>query len=179
MEPILLKYRRVFHDDVCNDFRGTDVIEHRIVTGDAKPVKRPQYKTPYALRPDLDRQVKAMLDKGVIEPSDSPWSSPVVLVPKRSTDDKPKYRFCVDFRALNALTRPDAYPLPVFTDTVSTLHGSRYFSVLDGYSGYWQVRLAEEDKPKRHSPQREGYFITPAYRLEFSMVRLVFSALWM
>jgi hypothetical protein len=74
--------------------------------------------------------------------------APVLLVPKKSLDGKPKYRFCVDFRALNKITRFDNYPLPVFDETVSTLHGSRYFSFIDLYSGFWQIKLAEEVKLK-------------------------------
>jgi hypothetical protein len=61
MEPVLLRYRGVFHDEERNDFRGTDVAEHRIITGDARPIRRPQYRTPYALREEMDRQVKDML----------------------------------------------------------------------------------------------------------------------
>jgi hypothetical protein len=74
-----------------------------------------------------------MLKKGVIEPSQSPWRAPALL-PKKSLDGKPKYRFCVDF--LNKVTTFDNYPLPVFDETVSTLHGSLYFSVIDLYSGF-------------------------------------------
>jgi len=88
-----------------------------------------------------------MLDKGVISPSRSPWSSPVVLVPKISENGVPKYRFCVDFRALNAVTKYDSYPLPRFAETMSTLSGSKYFSVLDCYSGFWKINI--------HEPHRE------------------------
>jgi hypothetical protein len=62
---VLLRYRGVFHDEARNDFRGTDVAEHRIITGDAIPIRRPQYRTPYALREEMDRQVKDMLQKGL------------------------------------------------------------------------------------------------------------------
>ena len=54
----------------------------------------------------------------------------------------------VDFRALNAVTQFDTCPLPVLGETVSTLHGSKYFSVIDCYSGFWQIKIADEDKPK-------------------------------
>jgi hypothetical protein len=87
-----------------------------------------------------------MLEKGVIEPSSSPWAAPAILVPKKSVDGKLIYRFCVDFRSLNAVTKYDTYPHPVFDGTVATLHGSKYFSVIDCFSGYCQVKIAEEDK---------------------------------
>ena len=116
---------------------------HKIETGDATPIKKVPYKTPFALREETNRQVQKTLDKGVISPSSSPWSSPVVLVPKRSGTGIPKYRFCVDFRALNAITKNDSYPLPRFEETTSTSSGSKYFSLLDCYSGFWQINIHE------------------------------------
>ena len=146
MEPILIKYRHIFHEE--GSFRGTDLVEHKIVTGNAKPIRKPPYRVPFALRKEMENQIETMLRKGVIEASSSPWSSPVILVPKKSLDGKPKYRFCVDFRALNAVTQFDTYLLPVFEETVSTLHGSKYFSVIYCYSGFWRIKIAEEDKMK-------------------------------
>ena len=119
-------------------------MENKIVTGNAKPIIKPPYRVPFALRKEMENQVQTMLRKEVIEASSSPWSSPVILVPKKSLDGTPKYRFCVDFRALNAVTQFDTYPLPVFEETVSTLHGSKYFSVIDCYSGFWQIKIAED-----------------------------------
>ena len=148
MEPVLTKYMHVFDDDEDNQFKGTDLIEHRIVTGDAKPIRKAPYRVPFALRKEMENQVRGMLQKGVIEPSSSPWAAPAILVPKKSPDGRPKYRFCVDFRALNAITQFVTYPLPVFEETVATLHGSRFFSVIACYSGFWQVKIAEEDKVK-------------------------------
>jgi hypothetical protein len=76
-------------------------------------------------------------------------------------EGKPKYRFCVDFRALNAVTKFDSYPLPRFEETTSTLVGSKYFSVLDCYSGFWQIKICEEDKEKTA-------FTVPSGHYEFS-----------
>ena len=111
IEPVLIKYARVFHDEESNDFKGTTVIEHHITVGDVQSIRRPQYRTPYALRDEME-QVQKMLQKGVIRPSSSPWSAPAILVPKKSEDRKPKFRFCVDFCTLNAVTKFDSYPLP-------------------------------------------------------------------
>jgi len=157
LEPILVKYRHVFHKDGSNKFRGTDLAEHKIITGEARPIRKSQYRVPLALRKEMYNQIQDMLNKGVIEESSSPWSSPAILVPKRSPDGTPKYRFCVDFRALNAVTQFDTYPLPLFGETVSTLHGSKYFSVLDCYSGFLQIKIAEEDKLETAFSTPEGH----------------------
>jgi hypothetical protein len=82
----------------------------------------------------MKTQLENMLDKGIIRASSSPWSVPAIPVPKKTADGKQKYRFCVDFKALNAATKFETYPLPVFEETTSTLFGSKYFSVLDCYS---------------------------------------------
>lgn len=85
-----------------------------------------------------------MLDADVTRPSKSPYSSNVVLVRKK--DDS--LRMCIDFRKLNAKTIRDAYYLPRTEDTIDRLIGARYFSKLDMRSGYWQVEVKGEDKPK-------------------------------
>jgi hypothetical protein len=99
-----------------------------------------------------------MVDKGIIRPSNSAWSAPAILVPKRSLDGKPKYRYCLNFRALNSVTKFDPYPLPKFDETTSTLFGSRYFSVLGCYSGFWQVNIKEEHKERTGFSCPFGHF---------------------
>jgi hypothetical protein len=125
------KYAHVFHDDEMNDFRSTDVVEHKIVVADLTPIRRPQYRTPFALREEKESQVNDMLQKGVIRKSHSPWSALAILIPKKSLDRRTKFRFCVNFRALNALTKFEPYSLPQLEDSTSSLFGSKYFSVLD------------------------------------------------
>ena len=85
-----------------------------------------------------------MLAKGIIEPSSSPWSSPVVLVKKKDGT----IRFCIDYRKVNGVTVKDSYPLPRIDDCLDALSGSQWFCTLDLASGYWQVEMAEKDKEK-------------------------------
>ena len=84
--------------------------------------------------------VKDMLTGGQIEPSDSPWASPVVLVTKKDGST----RFCVDYRRLNSLTVKDAYPLPRIDDSLRLLGNQQWFSTMDLASGYWQVAMSPE-----------------------------------
>jgi hypothetical protein len=106
----------------------------------------------------MKAQVENMFAKGVIRKSSSPWSAPARLVPENSSDGKPKFRFCVDFRPLNAVTKFDTYPLPKFEETSSALHGSKYFSVLDCYSGFWQVLIKEEHRERTGFTVPFGYY---------------------
>jgi hypothetical protein len=75
-------------------------MEHRIDTGVAKPIRRPPYRVPYALRKEMETQAKDMLEKDIIEQSSSPWSAPAILVPKRSLDGSPNRDFASIFELL-------------------------------------------------------------------------------
>eukprot|EP00731_Ephydatia_muelleri_P037277 Em0434g3a len=86
----------------------TTVLKHRINTGDSQPVHLPPRRIPQARREEVRRLIQEMLDQGVIQHSDSPWSSPVVLAKKKDGS----LRFCVDYRKVNEVTKKDAYPLP-------------------------------------------------------------------
>ncbi|KAG8176259.1 hypothetical protein JTE90_021356 [Oedothorax gibbosus] len=88
-----------------------------------------------------------MQSNDIIEPSSSPWASPIVLVRKKDG----KTRFCVDYRRLNDITKKDSYPLPRIDETLDTLVGNRWFTTLDLKSGYWQVKIHQTTKERRPS----------------------------
>ena len=117
------------------DIGTTGVVEHKIPTGTAQPVKQLPRKIPHTLKEEVDKQVTLMLDTGIVSCSNSPWSSPVVLVKKRDGS----VRFCIDYRRLNAVTVKDSYPLPRIDDTLDALSSARYFTTLDLAAEYWQV----------------------------------------
>lgn len=85
-----------------------------------------------------------MLDSGVVKESSSPWAAPVVLAKKK--DDS--WRFCVDYRKLNAVTHKDSFPLPRIEESLASLFKAESYSTLDLASGYWQVELAPTDQEK-------------------------------
>ena len=85
-----------------------------------------------------------MLEAGVIRESNSPWSSPIVLVQKKDGST----RFCIDYRKLNNVTRKNSYPLPRIEDHLEAVQGKSWFCTFDLNSGYWQVKMHEGDKEK-------------------------------
>ena len=85
------------------------------------------------------------------------WASPIVLVQMEDGS----VRFCVDYRKLNSVIRKDAYPLPHIYDTLDTLAGSRWFSMLDLFSGYWRVEVAEADREKTLFTTRHEFKVMP------------------
>jgi hypothetical protein len=91
----------------------------------------------------INTAVDEMLQDGIIKPSKSAWSSPVVIVRKKDG----QHRFCIDFRKVNEVTERDAYPLPHITATLDKLRGAKYLSTLDLKNGYWQVPLAASSRP--------------------------------
>ena len=139
---LLCEYADVFSFS-STDLGRTSILRHHINTGDEAPVHLPPRRVPQARREEVRRLLREMLESGVVEPSDGPWSSPVVLAQKKDGS----LRFCVDYRRVNAITRKDAYPLHRVDDTLDTLGGSKYFTTLDLASGYWQVEVSLVPRP--------------------------------
>ena len=141
LNGLVREYETLFS---CND---TDLGlistgHHRIFLTDPVPIKQPPRRIPPALRAQVDEKVQNFLDKGLIQPSASPWCSPLVLVRKRDGD----LRFCIDYRLLNAKTVKDAFPLPRIDETLEALRGATWFSSLDLRAGYHQIPLYPDDR---------------------------------
>jgi hypothetical protein len=103
---------------------------------------------------ELKRQLKELLEKGLIRPSTSPYGAPVLFVRKKDGT----LRMCIDYRGLNAITIKNKYPLPRIDELLDRLYGAKYFSKLDLRSGYWQVRINTEDVPKTAFRTRYGHY---------------------
>ena len=131
VRQLLMDYQDIFSTG-GTDLGRTSVVKHDINTGDAPPIKQQARRVPFTQHAEIDKQVKEMVDGGIIKPGDGPWASPVVLVNKK---DGTK-RFCVDYRKVNSVTVKDAYPLPRIDESLSALGGARWFSTLDLASGY-------------------------------------------
>ena len=139
MKELLAEY-----SDVFSDVPGrTEVLEQEIILQDgAVPVKQQPYRLNPIKAAALKEEVKYMLENDLIEVSDSPWSSPVILVPKPDST----FRMCIDFRKLNALTVTDCYPVPRVEVCIDKIGNAKFISKWDLLKGYWQVPLAENSK---------------------------------
>ena len=101
-------------------------MKHVVDTGDAPPIKQRPYRTTPDHREEIDRQVDDILQKGIIQESLSPWSSPVVLVKKKNGE----MRFCIDYRAINRISKLDSFPMLLVVETFDALSGTQYFPLL-------------------------------------------------
>lgn len=156
LEALLSHWTDVFaaHEE---DYGQTDAVLHHIPTGTAPPSRERYRPVPPALYQELRQLLSGMLSSDVITESSSPWAAPIVLVKKKDGT----WRFCVDYRRLNAVTHKDAFPLPRIEESLTSLKGAAWYSTLDLASGYWQVRVNPEDKEKTA-------FTTPIGLFEFS-----------
>ena len=162
--------RDIFAKDI-SELGVTNVHTHTINTGNAPPVSSAPYRQTPKMRAELERQLEDMKRHGIIEESNSVWHSPVVMVKKPNNE----WRFCVDYRKLNAVTELMAFPIPHMTEVFDTLAESKaeIFSTLDLRSGFWQVPLDKSSKEKSAFITHQGIF--EFNRLSFGMVNAPMS----
>lgn len=135
----------------------TSFAEHHIRTMECVPKAVPPYPINGPKKAFLRKELDRLLLEGVIEECESPWASPVLLVPK----PKGTYRLCVDYRQLNQVTVTDTYPMPRLDDLLHSAKSTKYMSTIDLQSGFWQVPVATEDKDKT-------CFVTPFGTFRFN-----------
>ena len=138
LSDLILSFPSIFKDSPGR----TNLLYHDVEVGNNKPIK--QY--PCRINPTKGKiitdEVDYMLTNKLIKPSFSPWSSPVVLVPKPNN----QFRLCLDYRKVNAITKTDSYPLPRVDDCVDRIGNAQFISKFDLLKGYWQVPLTERAK---------------------------------
>uniref|UniRef100_A0A674PAM1 Gypsy retrotransposon integrase-like protein 1 n=1 Tax=Takifugu rubripes TaxID=31033 RepID=A0A674PAM1_TAKRU len=129
----------------------TDLLEHDIDVGDSRPIRQRFYRVSPEKNKILEESVQYLLSNGLAEPSFSSWASPCLLVRKPDLS----YRFCTDYRKVNAVTKPDSFPLPRIDDCVDQVGAARYVSKFDLVKGYYQIGLTPR-------AQEISAFITPS-----------------
>ncbi|XP_026050763.1 uncharacterized protein LOC113037671 [Carassius auratus] len=134
----------LFTSKVFSEYPGfTNLIEHGVILKPDAVVKRQSYRIPERLQVPLQEEVDLMLRLGIIEPSNSEWCHPIVLVPKKDGS----IRFCIDFRYLNSVSQFDSYPTPRISDLIDRLGQSKYLTTMDLSKGYWQIPLTPPSRP--------------------------------
>eukprot|EP00731_Ephydatia_muelleri_P031156 Em0022g670a len=139
----LLDMLASFHDafSLAEEEHGeTDWVQFEIDTGEARPKRSPLRQMPFSVREEVSRL--------------SPWSSPDVLARKKDGS----HRFCIDYRSLNAVTKPDSYPIPRIDDLLDQLGHSKFFSTLDLAAGYWQIKMHLGSREKTAFATPQGLF---------------------
>ena len=144
--------------DIFQDTPGkTNMCKHQITL---VPGFKPVASTPYRLHPEratlVEQEIDQMLKMGIITRSDSPWASPIVVVPK--TDGS--IRLCVNYRKVNSMSVPDPFPLPRVEDLVDKVGQAKYLTKIDMTRGYWQVPLDELLVPI-------SAFVTPTWHFQW------------
>lgn len=146
-QPLIDQLLESFHDvfQPPTGLPPARLCDHRIhLLPNTPPVVIHPYRYPQLQKDELEAQCAQMLQQGIIRPSTSPFSAPVLLVKKQDAT----WCFCVDYRALNDHTVKDKFSIPVVEELLDELHGAKYFSKLDLRAGYHQVRVHPEDVAK-------------------------------
>lgn len=147
IENLCAKYPDIFHLE-GDKMSTTDIYEHKItLKPNVTAVFSRPYRLPYSQKKEINNQINKLLEDNIIEKCNSCWSSPILLVPKKmDSSGQKKLRLVVDYRKLNNLIEEDKYPLPNITEVLDALSGSIYFTHLDLYNGFYNVKLEKESR---------------------------------
>jgi Reverse transcriptase (RNA-dependent DNA polymerase) len=155
VNEFIKEFQDVFPQQLPNQLPPKRNIDHAIeLIPGSEPPSKPIYQMSHMEMQELKKQLNDLMEKGFIQPSVSPFGAPVLFVHKKEG----ALRLCVDYRALNKITIKNRYPLPRIEDLMDRLTGAKYFSKIDLYSGYHQVRIKQEDIPKTAFRTRYGHY---------------------
>lgn len=137
----------------------TDACHHNIRTTSDIPIQTKSYRFPECHKKEVENQMHKMLEQNIIQPSNSPWSSPIWVVPKKAdASGQRKWRVVIDYRKLNDITIGETYPIPQITEILDQLGKSQYFTTLDLASGFHQIKVSADDGPKTAFSVPQGHF---------------------
>lgn len=158
LEKLVKQFKDIFYD-MNNKLTFTNKAKHEIKTTDEIPVHTKSYRYPYVHKQEIRTQITKMLDDGIIRPSQSPWNSPIWIVPKKlDASGKQKWRIVVDYRKVNEKTIDDRYPLPNISDILDKLGRCQYFTTLDLASGFHQIELHPNSIEKTAFNVENGHY---------------------
>ena len=138
LKNLLWKYRKVFPDVPST----TNVLFHDVEVGKSDPIKQHPYRVNPIKLSKIRTEIDYMLKNNIIEPSQSNWASPCILVPKPDGS----MRFCTDYRKVNAVTKTDSYPIPRMEDCIDRIGHATFITKCDLLKGYWGVPLTPRAK---------------------------------
>ena len=153
INALLYKYSNVFsiHKKDVGMIEGH---EHSIEVEDNKPIKLNAHRTSMKQREIISGEIKELLNAGLIEKSRSPYSAPVIVVPKKDGG----YRLVIDYRRLNKITKKDSYPIPRISDNLDSISNAKFFSTMDLNSGFYNLKMNPKDKEKTAFTTGQGLY---------------------
>ncbi|GJP38815.1 hypothetical protein CLOM_g23224 [Closterium sp. NIES-68] len=155
VSALLAKFVDVFPDELPPGLPPSRAVDHRIeLEPGSKPVAKLQWRLCPAETEEMMKQVKHFLAQGFIQPSRSPWAAPILFTPKKDGG----LRMCIDYRALNAATVKNRFPVPRVENLLDALQGARIFSKIDLHPGYHQIRVFPEDQDKTVFRTKQGVY---------------------
>ncbi|KAL4272664.1 hypothetical protein GQ457_13G022100 [Hibiscus cannabinus] len=173
VQQILQKYESVFREPTSMPPERDH--DHAITLKEGtQPINLRPYRFPHHQKSEVEKQISAMLEASIIRTSKSPFASPCLLVKKKDRS----WRLCVDYRQLNAMTIKNKFPIPVVEDLLDELSGAKFFSKIDLRSGYWQIRVKEQDIYKTAFRTHHGHFEFKGNRVAHALTSVYDSDLF-
>lgn len=158
IRKLCYEFRDIFHCDKI-PLTFSNQIKHQIKLTNDSPTFTKSYRYPEIHRQEVQSQIQKMLDSNIIQNSNSPWSSPIWIVPKKlDASNKRKWRVVIDYRKLNEKTIDDKFPLPNIHDILDKLGKSQYFTTLDLANGFHQIEMHPDDVQKTAFSTDTGHF---------------------
>lgn len=148
LKNLLIGYKDLFFKE-GDQLTSTTQVVHRIVTTTNAPIYSKIYRYPQVHEKEISKQIQDMLKQGIIAESNSPYNSPLWIVPKKMDNSgQKKWRIVIDYRKLNEVSIDDKFPIPNIENILDKLGRAQYFTTLDLAKGFHQILVAEEDRPK-------------------------------